>query len=97
MIGRQRAYLRKMANTIDPVFQVGKAGVTPEVTDAIDQVLEAQELIKIKILKNSPYEVLDVCRMISERTHADLIQVIGRKGVLYRKSKENPVIVLPKI
>jgi len=95
MTGKQRAYLRKLANTIEPVFQIGKAGVTPAVTTAIDQVLEAQELIKINVLKNCPYEVSDVCRMVSERAHGELIQVIGRKGVLYRPSKENPVIELP--
>lgn len=96
MTGKQRAYLRKLAHGIDPIFQVGKGGASPEVTEAISEALEKRELIKVTVLKNCIYEVRDVAEMISERTHADLIQVIGRKFVLYRESQDNKTIELPK-
>lgn len=96
MTGKQRAYLRKMAHDLEPIFQVGKAGVVPELTISVGEALEKRELIKLTILKNCPYEVKDVAEMISERTHADVIQVIGRRFVLYRESKNDPTIKLPK-
>lgn len=96
MNSKQRAYLRKLANPLEPIFQVGKAGASPEVTEAITAALEKRELIKVTILKNCPYEAKDIAEMISERTHSELVQVIGRKFVLYRPSKNDPVIVLPK-
>lgn len=96
MNGKQRAYLRKLANTMDPIFQVGKNGATPEITEAIGDALEKRELIKVNVLKNCLYEVRDVAEVISERNQAHLIQVIGRKFVLYRESKDNKTIELPK-
>ena len=92
---KQRAYLRRLANDIDPIFQVGKAGATPEVTKAISDALEARELIKINVLKNCLYTPKDICYLLSERTRSDVVQQIGRKIVLYRESKENPKIILP--
>lgn len=92
---KQRAYLRRLANEIDPIFQVGKSGATPEVTKAISDALEARELIKINVLKNCLYTPKDICHVLSERTRSDVVQQIGRKIVLYRESKENPKIILP--
>lgn len=96
MNSKQRAYLRKLAQPLDPIFQVGKGGVTPDLTNSVGEALEKRELIKLTILKNCPYEVRDVAEMIAERNHADVIQVIGRRFVLYRESSTNPEIVLPK-
>jgi RNA-binding protein len=96
MNSKQRAYLRKLANPLEPIFQVGKGGASPEVTETVNEALEKRELIKVTVLKNCPYEVQDVAEMISERTHSELVQVIGRKFVLFRVSKNDPVIVLPK-
>lgn len=96
MNGKQRAYLRKMAHELEPIFQVGKGGVSPELTNSVSEALEKRELIKLTILKNCLYDVKDVAEMLAERTHADVIQVIGRRFVLYRESKEDPVIRLPK-
>lgn len=92
---KQRAYLRSLANGLEPIFQVGKSGASPELVKAIDEALEARELIKINILKNCFEEPRDICNIISERTHAEGVQVIGRKIVIYRESKENPKIMLP--
>ena len=96
MTSKQRAYLKSLASTIQPIFQVGKSVVTPEFTTAIDEALEARELIKINVLKNCIDEPTNVAILISERTKSEVVQVIGRKIVLYRPSKNNPKIVLPK-
>lgn len=92
---KQRAYLRKLSNDINPIFQVGKSGVTPEVTEAISDALEARELIKVNVLKNCLYTPKDICSVLAERTRSNVVQQIGRKIVLYRESKENPRIELP--
>jgi len=92
---KQRAHLRALANTIEPIFQVGKYGVTPELTSAIDEALEARELIKIHILQNCMEDPKDICQKLSERTHSEPVQVIGKKIVLYRPSKEKSKIQLP--
>ncbi len=93
---KQRAYLRGLANKIDPIFQIGKAGVSPELVSAIDEALEARELIKCNILNNCMEDIKYIASAISERTKSDIVQVIGKKIVIYRPSKEKPVIILPK-
>lgn len=95
MTSKQRAYLRSMANTIDAIFQVGKSGVVPEMTNSIMDALEARELIKITVLNNCINEPKEVANILSERTHSEIIQVIGKKIVLYKQSKNKPVIELP--
>ena len=90
MTSRQRAYLRSLASTIQPIYQVGKSIVTPELTAGIDEALEARELIKINVLKNCMDTPLNVANIIAERTHSEVVQVIGKKIVLYRPSKTNP-------
>ncbi|NLP46707.1 MAG: ribosome assembly RNA-binding protein YhbY [Epulopiscium sp.] len=96
MTSKQRAYLRGLAHNIEPIFQVGKNGVNPELTLAIDEALEARELIKIQILQNCFEAPKDVCQKLSERTHSEPVQVIGKRIVLYRPSKEKAKIQLPK-
>ena len=91
---KQRAFLRKMAHDLDPVFQVGKAGVTPELVNAVSDALEARELIKINVLKNCEEEVLPCAEKLSERTHSEIVMTIGRRFVLYRRAEE-PKIELP--
>lgn len=93
---RQRAYLRGLSNKIDSIFQIGKGGVSPEVISAIDEALEKRELIKCNVLNNCMEDMKFIASAISERTKADVVQIIGKKIVLYRKSEENQSIVLPK-
>lgn len=88
MTSKQRAYLKGLAMTIDSVFQIGKSSLTPEITQAIDEVLEARELIKITVLKNCLDDGQNIAQILSERTHSEVVQVIGRKIVLYRPAKE---------
>ncbi len=91
----QRAYLKGLAMTMDTILQIGKGSVSPEYIKAVDEALEKRELIKVGVLKNCPEDVRDIADTVAERTRATLVQVIGKKIVLYRPSKK-PVIELPR-
>ena len=97
MSSKQRAYLKSLAQKIDAIFQVGKNGITPEITEAINLALEARELVKISVLNNCELDPKFISEVISERTHSVPVQVIGKKIVLYKASKQNPKIVLPQV
>ena len=97
MTSKQRAYLRGLAMKLEPVLQIGKASVTPELTKAVDEALEARELIKLHVLKNCFDDPRGLAETIAERTRSQVVQVIGKKIVLYRepKDKKEKKIVLP--
>lgn len=80
---------------LEPVLQIGKASVTPELTKAVDEALEARELIKLHVLKNCFDDPREIAETIAERTRSQVVQVIGKKIVLYRESKDNKKIALP--
>ena len=88
MTTKQRAYLKGLAMNIDAIFQVGKASITPEVTEAVSEALEKRELIKISVIKNCMDDPHDIAQIISERTRSEVVQVIGKKIVLYRPAKD---------
>jgi len=96
LTSKQRAFLKGLAADLEPVFQIGKSSVTPEVTSAITEAFNTHELIKITVLKNCLDDPHSVAITMAERTRAELVQVIGRKFVLYKPFKDNPKIVLPK-
>lgn len=96
MTSKQRAYLKGLAMTMNPMFNIGKSGLTPEFTSAVAENLEANELIKISVLKNCVDDLKEIAITLSERTHSTVVQVIGKKIVLYKPSKENRKIELPK-
>jgi RNA-binding protein len=96
LTGKQRAYLRKLAHNIDPVFQVGKNGVEATFLKQVEEILEKRELIKIKVLENSGLEAREVSDMICEEVGCEGIQAIGSKLVLYKESKKNPQIEIPR-
>jgi RNA-binding protein len=96
LTSKQRAYLRGLANTIDAIFQVGKSGTTPEITTAVEAALDSREIIKITVLNNCMEDPRNVADILSERTHSEVVQVIGKKITLYKPSKDKPVIELPK-
>lgn len=95
MTSKQRSYLKGLASTIDPIFQIGKGSVTPEITKAIGEALDARELIKVSVLKNCFDDPKEIAQIIAERTHSQVVHVIGRKIVLYKPDPKNPRIVLP--
>ena len=96
MTTKQRAYLKSLAMTMDPVFQIGKSSLTPENTAAIAEALEARELIKINVLQNCMDDPKEIAQMMAERTRSQVVQVIGKKIVLYKEGKDNKKkIILP--
>ena len=97
MTTKQRAYLKSLAMKIDPIFQIGKSSVTPELTAAIAEAWEARELIKISVLKNCADDGRSIAEVLAERTHSEVVQVIGKKIVLYKQAKEENKrkIILP--
>lgn len=95
MTSKQRAYLKGLAMNIDPIFQFGKQSLTPENTKAISEALEARELIKINVLQNCQDDPKEIAATLAERTHSEVVQVIGKKIVLYKESKNKKKIELP--
>ena len=94
---KQRAYLKGLAMTMDPILQLGKGGLTPENTASVDEALAARELIKINVLQNCLEDSRQMAETLAERTRYQVVQVIGRKIVLYREGKDDKKkIVLPK-
>ena len=93
---KQRAALMSMASHVTPIFQIGKASLTPEIVQEVDLALEKRELVKLSVLKNCADDPKELAEMIAERTRSQVVQVIGKKIVLFRVSKKKPVIQLPK-
>jgi RNA-binding protein len=97
MTTKQRAYLKSLAMKMDPIIQIGKSSVTPSLVKGVDEALEARELIKISVLQNCLEDPRELATIIGERTKSQIVQVIGRKIVLYREGKDDKkVIELPK-
>ena len=97
MTSKQRAYLKGLAMTMDSIFQVGKSSVTPELVLAISEALAARELIKLSVLQNCADDPRQIAEMIAERTKSQVVQVIGKKIVLYKEGKdEKKKILLPQ-
>lgn len=93
---KQRAYLRAMANTMETILIVGKGGISAEVIKQADDALTAREIFKGKVLETAEENVREIATFLAEKTHADIVQIIGTKFVLYRKNNKNPQINLPK-
>lgn len=87
MTTKQRAYLKSLAMNLEPIFQVGKSSMTPGLTQAISEALEARELIKISVLKNCADDPRELAEIISERTRSQVVQVIGKKLFCTEKEK----------
>lgn len=98
LTSKQRAYLKGLAMKLDPAFNVGKESLSPGVTEAVNEALAANELVKVGVLKNCADDPKEIASIIGERTHSVVVQVIGKKMVFYRpaKKKEDQKIVLPK-
>lgn len=86
-----------MSSTFDPIFQIGKGSITPEVCEAVSEALTARELIKISVLKNCADDPNVIAQVLAERTRSTVVHVIGKKIVLFRQNakKEDRKIILP--
>lgn len=96
MTSKQRAYLKGLAMNIEPILSLGKASLTPEFTNSVAEALAARELVKINVLKNCMDDPREIAAIIAERTKSEIVQVIGRKIVFYKESKDKKNIELPK-
>lgn len=95
LTGKQKRFLRSAAHHLDPIFQVGKGGTNDHLIRHIEEALEVRELIKVSILNNNDDDRYEVAKELSERSGAELVQVIGKTIVLYKESRDNKQIQLP--
>lgn len=96
MTSKQRSYLKGLAMTMSPIFQIGKSSVTPEICEALGDALAARELIKVSVLNNCLDDPREIAETIAERTRSQVVQVVGRKIVLYKPDPKNPKYPLPR-
>lgn len=99
MTSKQRAYLKSLAMNMEPVYQIGKSSLTAEIVEGIREALDARELVKVSILKNCADDPKEIAQIVAERTRSEVVQVIGKKIVLYapsRDPKKKNKIELPK-
>ena len=95
LTSKQRAYLGSQASTMNSIYQIGKASLTTEIINGLDEALEKRELIKISVLKNCIDDPREIAQIISERTHSVVVKVIGKKIILFRQAKKDSKYELP--
>ncbi len=96
LTSKQRAYLGSQASTMEPIFQIGKSSLTPELIAALDEAIEKREMIKISVLKNCADDPKEIAYVIAERTRSEVVKVIGKKIILFRQAKKNSKYELPR-
>lgn len=96
LTSKQRSYLKGLGSNIEPIFQVGKGGVTDVMASEINKALEARELVKISVLRNSDYDAKLAVQELAEMTGAEPVCAIGSKCILYKRNHKEPKIILPR-
>ena len=97
LTSKQRAYLKSLAMDLDPIILLGKASLTTENEKNVDEALAKRELVKVGVLKNCDDDPREIAETLAEHTRSEVVQVIGKKIVLYRQGKDkNRKIELPK-
>ena len=96
MTSKQRAYLKGLAMDLEATFQIGKASLTPEFVETITEGFNKKELLKVSVLKNCADDPREIAEMLAERTRSQVVQVIGKKIVLYKENKDHKKIELQK-
>ncbi len=96
MTSKQRAYLRGLANTMEPILHAGKGGISDAMIKQADDALEARELIKGKVLETAPATAREMAEEIAAKVNAEVVQVIGRTFVLFRQKEKDSQIKLPR-
>ncbi len=96
MTSKERAYLRSLANTLDAIFQIGKAGISQVLVEQLNNALKARELIKITVLETAPGNAKELAEEIANRTNSIVVQTLGNKITLFRQKKKNSKIQFPK-
>ncbi|MCK8060683.1 MULTISPECIES: ribosome assembly RNA-binding protein YhbY [unclassified Fusibacter] len=95
--GKQRSYLKGLANPLKPVLQLGKEGITPTFIKQVAETIEKRELIKISVLESCDIDIKEAANTVAGRTQSEFVQAVGRKFVIYKRNNDKPVIELPKI
>lgn len=95
MTSKQRAYLKGLAMNMDAIINIGKSSLTPEMTQAVSEALEKRELIKVGVLKNCADDPKEIANILADRTGSQVVQVIGKKIVLFKQKKKDSKIKLP--
>ncbi|MFP4457369.1 MAG: ribosome assembly RNA-binding protein YhbY [Clostridia bacterium] len=93
---KQRAYLRSLTHNLSPMLHIGKDLISENLIKQADDYLEANELMKVTVMQSVEEEINEIANNLANKVDAEIVQVIGRKFTLYRKSENNPVIILPK-
>jgi RNA-binding protein len=93
LTGKQKSYLRSLAQTERPLFQIGKESITENLINTVDAALRKRELVKVSVLKNAPDDIKEAAFDLARLTGSELVQVIGRNIVLYRRSREHRIIL----
>lgn len=93
MTSKQRAYLKGIAMNMEPIINVGKSSVSPELVKSVEEAINKRELIKLGVLKNCVDDPREIAETIAERTHSEVVQVIGKKIILYKKNKDKPIYI----
>ncbi len=96
MTSKERAYLRGLANTLDPIFQVGKGGISDVLIEQLNNAIEARELIKITVLETAPVSAKELANEIANSTNSEVVQTVGNKITLFRQKKKNSKIEFPR-
>ena len=95
LTGKQKSFFRSMGQKLEPVVMMGKEGVTPTVVQAAQEAIKKRELIKVRVLQNCMEEPEDAITMLAERADVNLVQIIGRNGLLFKRNYDKPKIELP--
>ena len=95
LTGKQKSFLRGLGQKLEPVVMVGKGGVTPTVVQSAREAIKKRELIKVRVLQNCMDEPEDAITVLAERADVNVVQVIGRNGLLYKRNFEKTKIELP--
>lgn len=94
--GKQRSFLKGLAQKTDPTVYIGKQGITENVIKEMETGFEARELVKVKLQEGCMMDAKEAANEVAAVTGAEFVQAIGRKFVLYKESRENKQIVLPR-
>lgn len=96
MTSKERAYLRGLANTIEPIFQIGKGGISDVLIEQLNNAIEARELIKVTVLETAPGSAKELAIEVANGTNSEVVQTIGNKITLFRQKKKNSKIEFPR-
>lgn len=96
LTGKQRSYLKSLANGIKPITQIGKAGLTDAFLEQLEMALDSREIVKVTILEASALDTKETANEVTQAVRAEFVQAIGNKFVIYRKNHKDPKIELPK-